>query len=155
MPANCPGLEFLATQLVGSKSRSQARINHGHTYTGNFGSNHVLNMRKKNIFDKAGQISRYQRLSKDGTLAHRLNRAMPANTNFPEEGLRQSTGVSGLETSNKYKLSETFNALTNINTSSSKKLLTGRNTQNETQQIVTPKPLTANLSSANYRKINS
>ena len=85
-------------------------------------------MRKKNIFDKAGQLSRYQRLSKDGTLAHRLNRNMPNNTNFPDEGVRQSAGVSGLETSNKYKLSETYNALTHLNTSSSKKIHTGRNT---------------------------
>ena len=69
-------------------------------------------MRKKNIFDKAGQLSRHQRLNRDGTLAHRLNRAMPANTNFPESDLRQNNGGEApLETSNKFSIAQAFNAL--------------------------------------------
>ena len=48
----------------------------------------------------------------DGTLAHRLNRAMPANTNFPEADFRQDTaGEAKIETSKKFSLAQAFNAL--------------------------------------------
>ena len=48
---------------------------------------------------------RYKNLNKSGNLATRLNRAMPANTNFPEDGVRNKM-ATGFETGTKFKLSE-------------------------------------------------
>ena len=48
---------------------------------------------------------RYKNLNKSSNLATRLNRPMPANTNFPDEDVRNKFG-SGFETSKKYKLSD-------------------------------------------------
>ena len=56
-------------------------------------------------------MSRYKHLNKSGTLANRLNRAMPANTNFPETALREKMTSTGLETSTKFKLSNAEQAM--------------------------------------------
>jgi len=60
---------------------------------------------KKNLYDTSRQISRYKQLNKSGTLAARLNRAMPANTNFPETAFREKMTSTGMETSTKFKFS--------------------------------------------------
>lgn len=64
----------------------------------------ILRMRK-NLYDQNKQIMRYKSLNKSGNLASRLNRNMPAATNFPEEGSRNKN-ITGFETSIKFKLSE-------------------------------------------------
>ena len=96
-------------------------------------------------------MSRYAKLNKDGTLAHRLNRAQPNAANFPEAQLRENVDVGKLETSTKYSAAHTSNALTNINVNqSSERFLTGRN--DRTHQ--TPKPLTA-VASGGFRRVPS
>ena len=74
---------------------------------------------KKNLYDTSKQISRYRQLNKSGTLANRLNRQLPANTNFPETALREKMTSTGLETSTKFKLSNAEQALANINSQQS------------------------------------
>ena len=70
---------------------------------------------KKNLYDTSKQMSRYRQLNKSGTLANRLNRQLPANTNFPEMALREKMTSTGLETSTKFKLSNAEQAFANIN----------------------------------------
>lgn len=53
---------------------------------------------KRNLYDTSKQMSRYRQINKSGSLAHRLNRALPANTNFPESQLREKMTHTGLET---------------------------------------------------------
>lgn len=77
---------------------------------------------KKNLYDTSKQISRYRQLNKSGTLANRLNRQLPANTNFPETALREKMTSTGLETSTKFKLSNAEQALANINSHQSSQI---------------------------------
>lgn len=77
---------------------------------------------KKNLYDTSKQISRYRQLNKSGTLANRLNRQLPANTNFPETALREKMASTGLETSTKFKLSNAEQALANINSHQSSQI---------------------------------
>ena len=77
---------------------------------------------KKNLYDTSKQISRYRQLNKSGTLANRLNRQLPANTNFPETALREKMTSTGLETSTKFKLSNAEQALANINSQQSSQM---------------------------------
>ena len=63
---------------------------------------------RKNLYDQNKQIMRYKNLNKSGNLAIRLNRAMPASTNFPEDTTRNKN-ATGFETSIKFKLSEAQN----------------------------------------------
>lgn len=79
-----------------------------------FGQSQVRTGGKRNLYDTTRQISRYKQLTKSGTLAHRLNRALPANSNFPETALREKMTSTGFETSTKFKLSNTT-ALENVN----------------------------------------
>ena len=70
------------------------------------GGNHAGMLRmRKHLYDQNRQIMRYKNLNKSSNLATRLNRPMPANTNFPDEDVRNKLG-SGFETSKKYKLSD-------------------------------------------------
>lgn len=112
-PRNINDLQFLNQHLVpsvpGANPRSKshfinnfnksgARAASGGTHAG------MLRMRK-HLYDQNRQIMRYKNLNKSSNLATRLNRPMPANTNFPEEDVRNKFG-SGFETSKKYKLSD-------------------------------------------------
>lgn len=112
------GLDFLSQHIAitghhgRSKSNfvSQARP-YGMQGTRNSGGVYggVVRMRK-NIYDTSKQIARYKNLNKSGTLAHRLNRALPANTNFPEADLREKVSSSGFETSIRFKVSNAMNS---------------------------------------------
>ena len=65
------------------------------------------------MLEKPSSQFRPQKLRQDGgTLAHRLNRAMPASTNFPEDDQRLKTSMEAkLETSTKFSIAQAFNAL--------------------------------------------
>ena len=82
----------------------------GGNYGRNFGQGSVARV-KQNLYETSRQISRYKHLNKSGTLANRLNRALPANTNFPETALREKMTSTGLETSTKFKLSHAEQAM--------------------------------------------
>ena len=51
---------------------------------------------------------RYKNLNKSGNLATRLNRPMPASTNFPDEDIRNKM-TTGFETGTRFKPSEAQN----------------------------------------------
>ena len=79
-------------------------------YGRSFGQGSVARV-KKNLYETSRQISRYKHLNKTGSLANRLNRALPANTNFPETALREKMTSTGLETATKFKLSNAEQAM--------------------------------------------
>lgn len=70
---------------------------------------------KRNLFETSRQISRYKNLNKSGTLASRLNRVMPSNTNFPETSIREKNTSTGLETATKFNFSHAEKAVDHIN----------------------------------------
>ena len=110
-------LDFLAPYASGgvnggrSRSSFNARVPSVHAYSGSHGAEQALRARKRHVLDKAGQLNRYQKLIQDGTLAHRLNRPLPANTNFPESKLKGNAGTSLLETSTQFSVAHTASAL--------------------------------------------
>ena len=73
----------------------------------NYGN--TVDRMKKNLYETSRQISRYKQLNKTGSLASRLNRALPANTNFPDSDLREKMTATGLETSKKFKMTNANN----------------------------------------------
>ena len=103
-------LKFLNNHIGGNVSstsnpRSKSHfIGFNKTQTSGGTTAGILRMRK-NLYDQNKQIMRYKSLNKSGNLASRLNRNMPAATNFPEEGSRNKN-ITGFETSIKFKLSE-------------------------------------------------
>lgn len=122
------GLDFLQSNLTAADHRSRSnyipaqglgRIGHvGNarvgTY-GRFGATGSVARVKNNLYETQRQISRYKNLNKSGTLANRLNRAMPASNNFPESSIREKMTSTGLETSTKFKLSNAENAAAYMN----------------------------------------
>ena len=112
---NNGGLEFLGQHMNGTgdlRSRSNYLPGQGIVgkigYIGGagafgrtFGQVSSVARVKKNLYVTA----RYKNLNKSGTLANRLNRALPANTNFPETSIREKMTSTGFETSTKFKLS--------------------------------------------------
>ena len=66
---------------------------------------------KRTLLDQTNMRSRrYGQLSKSNTLANRLNRVLPANFNFPEDGIREKMTSTALHTSKRYKLGEPSDA---------------------------------------------
>ena len=66
---------------------------------------------KRHLHDTQRQMSRYSQLNKSNTLANRLNRILPNNTNFPETSIREKMTSTGMETSTKFKMSDAERAL--------------------------------------------
>ena len=104
-------LQFLNQHIVpgvpGHNPRSKSHFigfNKGIVRAGSGTTAGMLRMRK-NLYDQNKQIMRYKNLNKSGNLATRLNRPMPANTNFPDEEIRNKM-TTGFETSTRFKLSE-------------------------------------------------
>ena len=108
-------LDFLASQL-GSDGRSKSYHLSGAKAIKGRGNVSIGNMRglsmgplarvKKNLYETSKQISRYRQINKSSTLADRLNRMLPSNTNFPETQLREKISSTGMETSKKFKLAD-------------------------------------------------
>ena len=117
------GLDFLNHHVDGLDQRSRSNYLPGQGIVGKigyaggagaygrtFGQGSVARV-KKNLYETSRQISRYKHLNKSGTLAYRLNRALPANTNFPETSLREKMASTGFETATKFKLSHAEQAM--------------------------------------------
>ena len=74
---------------------------------------------KRNLFDTQRQLSRYNQLSKSNTLANRLNRILPSNTNFPDSYIRERGASTALDTSKGFKLHDAEKAFNDPATSQS------------------------------------
>ena len=61
---------------------------------------------KKNLYETSKSVSRYRQGNKSSSIANRLNRMLPASTNFPEANLREKMTSTGFETSKKFKLAD-------------------------------------------------
>lgn len=78
--------DFLSKLAINSKRPTAAYS------SGAYGTDQILRQRKKKAaIDKSGILDKELKLKQDSGVAHRLNRNMPAHTNFPENDFRMNT----------------------------------------------------------------
>ena len=68
---------------------------------------------KQNFNCNHSQFTRLSQINNTSSLANRINRGMPASTNFPDHSIRERASCSGFNTFTKFNLSEAENVFFN------------------------------------------